>query len=130
MEFLGYCPYQRTRSLGDQLPLHRRYQGFSYPELAKILESTLSRWGAGDSFNCYRMDRACRKRVVPSERLGRLSLRSWGTSKIEQRPQRKHDANDRGQAQNFCKHVFPLLEAMKKDGGIIPILLPQNMGIN
>ncbi|MGH8545032.1 MAG: hypothetical protein ACREX3_15660 [Gammaproteobacteria bacterium] len=70
------------------------------------------------------------KRVVPFERLGRLSLRLWGTSKIEQRRQPEHDANDRGEAQNFCKHVFPLLEAMKKDGGNIPILLPQNMGIN
>ncbi len=55
-------------------------------------------------------------RVVPAERMGRLSLRSWGSSKKEQRPQREHDANDWDQAKNFCKHVsFSLPESRKMD---------------
>ncbi len=37
MEFLGYCPYQRARSLGDRLRLHRMHRGLTLGELAKIL---------------------------------------------------------------------------------------------
>ena len=51
MEFLGYCPYQRARSLGDRLSLHRRHLGFTYRELAQILgvdPGSLSRWETGE----------------------------------------------------------------------------------
>ena len=47
MEFLGYCPYQRARSLGDRLRLHRMHRGLSHRALAKMLgvdSGSLSRW--------------------------------------------------------------------------------------
>jgi DNA-binding XRE family transcriptional regulator len=37
MEFLGYCPYQEARTLGDRLRLHRMHRGLSHRALAKLL---------------------------------------------------------------------------------------------
>jgi len=51
MEFLGYCPYQDARSLGDRLRLHRMHRGLSYRALGKMLgidPGSLSRWEAGE----------------------------------------------------------------------------------
>jgi transcriptional regulator with XRE-family HTH domain len=51
MEFLGYCPYQRARSLGDRLRLHRMHQGLTLEDLAEILEvdpGSVSSWETGE----------------------------------------------------------------------------------
>ncbi|MBA2593954.1 MAG: helix-turn-helix transcriptional regulator [Gammaproteobacteria bacterium] len=51
MEFLGYCPYEEARSLGDRLRLHRMHRGFSHRALARLLNvdhGSLSRWETGE----------------------------------------------------------------------------------
>ncbi len=51
MDFLGYCPYQRARTLGDHLRLHRTHRGLSHRELAKLIRvdaGSLSRWETGE----------------------------------------------------------------------------------
>ena len=50
MDFLGYCPYQEARSMGELLRLHRTHRGLSHRELAKLLRvdaGSLSRWERG-----------------------------------------------------------------------------------
>ena len=37
MKFLGYCPYEEARTLGNRLRLQRPHLGLSYRELAKML---------------------------------------------------------------------------------------------
>ena len=47
MEFLGYCPVQYPRLLGDRIRLHRIHQGYNMFEFANILgidECTLRSW--------------------------------------------------------------------------------------
>jgi len=47
MDFLGYCPVQYTKNLGDRIRLYRTHQGYSILELANILgvdECTLGSW--------------------------------------------------------------------------------------
>ena len=41
MEFLGYCPYQQARSLGDRLRLHRMHRGLAFEVLAEMLDTVL-----------------------------------------------------------------------------------------
>ncbi|OOO00992.1 MAG: hypothetical protein USCGTAYLOR_02801 [Chromatiales bacterium USCg_Taylor] len=51
MEFLGYCPYQRARSLGDRLRLHRMHRGLTFEELAEMLgvdPGSIAPWENGD----------------------------------------------------------------------------------
>ena len=51
MEFLGYCPYQHVRSLGDRLRLHRMHRGLSVKAIAKMLgvdPGSISSWENGD----------------------------------------------------------------------------------
>ena len=51
MEFLGYCPYQRPRSLGDRLRLHRMHRGLTFEELAEMLgidPGSIACWEAGE----------------------------------------------------------------------------------
>ena len=55
MAFLGYCPYQQARSLGERLWLHRTHQGLSHRQLAKLLgvdSGSLSRWETGERRPC------------------------------------------------------------------------------
>ncbi len=51
MDFLGYCPYQEARTLGDLLRLHRTHQGLSHRDLARLLgveAGSVSRWETGE----------------------------------------------------------------------------------
>jgi len=51
MEFLGYCPYQQARSLGDLLRLHRMHLGLTIGELAEMLgvdPGSIARWETGE----------------------------------------------------------------------------------
>jgi len=50
MEFLGYCPYQNARSLGDRLRLHRMHRGLTFKTVAKIIgvdPGSIVRWERG-----------------------------------------------------------------------------------
>ena len=50
MEFLGYCPYQRARSIGDQLRLHRMHRGLTIEAFAKMLgvdPGSIAYWETG-----------------------------------------------------------------------------------
>ena len=50
MEFLGYCPYQHARSLGDRLRLHRIHRGLTIEELAKVFgvdRGSIACWETG-----------------------------------------------------------------------------------
>lgn len=50
MDFLGYCPYQQPRTLGDRLRLHRMHQGLTVKELADILgvdPGSIALWETG-----------------------------------------------------------------------------------
>jgi DNA-binding transcriptional regulator YiaG len=47
MEFLGYCPIQYAKTLGERIQLHRMHQGLSITAFANILgvdECTLGSW--------------------------------------------------------------------------------------
>lgn len=50
MEFLGYCPYQRAVTLGDQIRLHRTHLGLSHRAMAREIvvdPGSISRWETG-----------------------------------------------------------------------------------
>jgi transcriptional regulator with XRE-family HTH domain len=51
MDFLGYCPYQRAVTLGDQIRLLRTHHGLSHRGLAQEIgvdPGSISRWETGD----------------------------------------------------------------------------------
>ena len=55
MDFLGYCPYQQSRSWGERLRLHRIHRGLSYEKLAKILDvdpGSIQRWETNRNSPC------------------------------------------------------------------------------
>lgn len=50
MNFLGYCPYVRPETWGEELKLHRIHQGLSHRRLSKIIDvdpCTIGYWEKG-----------------------------------------------------------------------------------